>query len=65
MFFKKKKFVVKLYYFWIEKKCLIVNFVFRMDVNFIKYIKMNEKSWIIYYISSLYNLWFLFYLVKN
>lgn len=59
MFFKKKKFVVKLYYFWIEKKCLIVNFVFRMDVNFIKYIKMNEKSWIIYYISSLYNLWFL------
>lgn len=59
MFFKKKKFVVKLYYFWIGKKCLIVNFVFRMDVNFIKYIKMNEKSWIIYYISSLYNLWFL------
>lgn len=59
MFCRRKKFVVKLYYFWIEKKCLIVNFVFRMDVNFIKYIKLNEKSWIIYYISSLYNLWFL------
>lgn len=44
MFFRRKKFVVKLYYFWIEKKCLIVNFVFRMDVNFIKYIKMNEKK---------------------